>query len=56
MNKIITAAEMAEHYAPLIDLYGALQKIEELEAENERLRQEVQDLTDELTYHGVYPK
>ena len=28
----------------------------EREAENERLRQEVQDLTDELAYHGVYPK
>ena len=29
MNKIITAAEMAEHYAPLVDLHGALMKIED---------------------------
>jgi uncharacterized protein (UPF0335 family) len=30
--------------------------IKELEAENERLREEVQDLMAELAYHGVYPK
>ena len=32
------------------------EKVKELEAENERLRQEVQDLMAELAYHGVYPK
>lgn len=31
-------------------------RITALEAENERLRQEVQDLMAELAYHGVYPK
>ena len=32
------------------------EKVRELEAENERLREEVQDLMAELAYHGVYPK
>jgi hypothetical protein len=40
MSKIITAAEMAEHYEPLIDLYGALVKIEIQAAEIEKLRRD----------------
>ena len=32
------------------------EKVRELEAENARLRREVQELIDELAYHGVYPK
>jgi hypothetical protein len=40
MNKIITAAEMAAHYEPLIDLHGALAKIEEQAAEIEKLRRD----------------
>jgi hypothetical protein len=40
MNKIITAAEMAAHYEPLIDLYGALVKIEEQAAEIEKLKRD----------------
>jgi len=40
MTKIITAAEMAEHYEPLIDLYGALRKIEAQAAEIEQLRRD----------------
>lgn len=31
-------------------------KVDALEAENERLRGEVQSLTDELGYHGIYPR
>ena len=38
-NTIITAQEMAEHYEPLLDLYGALKKIEALQAENAKLRE-----------------
>jgi uncharacterized protein (UPF0335 family) len=30
--------------------------IKKLEVENARLREEVQELMDELAYHGVYPK
>ena len=40
MRPMITAAEMAEHYEPLIDLYGALVKIEEQAAEIEKLRRD----------------
>jgi|LakMenEpi03Aug12_release.lakeMendotaPanAssembly.Ray.scaffolds.fasta_scaffold82918_5 hypothetical protein len=40
MSKIITAAEMAEQYEPLIDLYGALVKIEIQAAEIEKLRRD----------------
>lgn len=40
MNKIITAAEMAANYEPLIDLYGALVKIEEQAAEIEKLKRD----------------
>ena len=36
---IITAAEMAEHYKPLGDLYLAYKRIEKLEADNARLRE-----------------
>jgi cell division protein FtsB len=37
--------------------YEALcRAIEQLEAENARLREEVQSLTDELAYHGIYPR
>jgi hypothetical protein len=36
--KIITAEEVAEHYAPLLDLYGALLALEEARAEVERWR------------------
>ena len=32
------------------------EKVKILEAENERLREKVQDLMDELAYHGFYPK
>ena len=32
------------------------EKVRELEAENARLRQEVQELMAELAYHGVSPK
>ena len=39
MSKIITAEEMAAHYAPLLDLHGALKEVERLSAENERLRE-----------------
>jgi hypothetical protein len=53
--KIITAEEMAEHYAPLLDLHGALLALEEARAEIERLKAEVQELMDELAYHGIYP-
>jgi hypothetical protein len=53
--KIITAEEVAEHYAPLLDLHGALLALEEARAENERLKAEVQELMDELAYHGIYP-
>ena len=38
------------------DLSGLFDHIEALEAENERLREEVQSLTDELGYHGIYPR
>jgi hypothetical protein len=34
----------------------AADRIEAQAAENERLREEVQELMDELAYHGVYPK
>ena len=34
----------------------AADRIEALEAEVERLRGEVQSLTDELGYHGIYPR
>ena len=37
--KIMTAEEVAEHYAPLLDLYGALLALEEARAENEWLRE-----------------
>jgi len=40
MSKIITADEMAKHYEPLIDLYGALVKIEEQAAEIEKLKRD----------------
>jgi hypothetical protein len=53
--KIITAQEMAEHYEPLLDLCGALLALEEARAEIERLKAEVQELMDELAYHGIYP-
>ena len=33
----------------------AVDLIEALTAENERLQEEVKDLTDELGYHGIYP-
>ena len=39
MSEIITAEEMAAHYAPLLDLHGALKEVERLSAENERLRE-----------------
>ena len=32
------------------------EKVRELEAENERLREEMRELMAELAYHGVYPK
>ena len=32
------------------------EKVRELEAENARLREEMQELMAELAYHGVYPK
>lgn len=32
------------------------EKVKELEAENARLRAEVQELMADLAYHGVYPK
>ena len=35
---IITAAEMAEHYKPLGDLYLAYKRIEKLEADNAQMR------------------
>ena len=34
----------------------AAARIEAQAAEIEKLREEVKDLTDELAYHGVYPK
>ena len=37
-TKIITAAEMADHYRPLGELYAAFKRIEKLEADNARLR------------------
>lgn len=40
MNKIITADEMTKHYEPLINLYGALVKIEEQAAEIEKLKRD----------------
>jgi hypothetical protein len=52
MSKIITAAEMAEHYEPLIDLHGALQKVEAQAAEIERLRLECQAQYDRGYYDG----
>ena len=36
-TKIITAAEMADHYRPLGELYAAFKRIEKLEADNARL-------------------
>jgi hypothetical protein len=43
MNEIIKPAEMAEHFAPLLDLYGALKRIEELDLENERITRIIKD-------------
>ena len=46
--KIITAEEVAEHYAPLLDLYGALLALEEARAENERLRLKLEQASNNL--------
>jgi len=51
LSKIITAQEVAEHYKPLLDLYGALKKIEALQADNARLREEIVRLRGPVTYY-----
>ena len=42
-TKIITAAEMAEHYKPLGDLYLAYKRIEKLEADKALLREALEE-------------
>lgn len=37
MTKIIKPVEMAEHYAPLLNLYGALKRIEALTIAGDKL-------------------
>ena len=51
LSKIITAQEVAEHYEPLLDLHSALKKIEALQADNARLREEIVRLRGPVTYY-----
>jgi hypothetical protein len=51
--KIMTAEDVAERYAPLLDLYGALLALEEARAENERLREYLSSALETLRDAGV---
>ena len=58
-TKIITAAEMADHYRPLGELYAAFKRIEKLEADNARLREALESIVNSCGQcggYGTYPE